>query len=108
MPDVRRFFVVVRHDCVEEGEIARFFQIGAHRQDDPQVIVAVVVGAVAHLERVAFAGFHRQRIKLVVGGAVRPLDAQQLDDQLLRFGGHMRQHAHHILRAVAHADPARS
>jgi len=68
--------VIERDGPVQKGEVARLLKIGAHRQHDPQVIVAVIVRALLVLGSVADAALHRQRVELVHGRSVAPLDAQ--------------------------------
>ncbi len=98
--------VVKRDFLVQKREIAGFLEIGAHRQDDPQVIVAVILRAFRIFVRVAHRRFHAQRVELVHRVPGAHLGMQQLGDQRFGLVRHVRDHAHDILRAVAETDSA--
>jgi len=51
----------------QEGKIAGFFEIGAGGQNQPEVIIAVVVRAVFHFHGISGRAFQRQRVELVHG-----------------------------------------
>ena len=103
----RKLFVVIGNPLVEEDGIAGLFNVSADGLNDPEVVVAVPFFTL-FFAGVAFVGFHGERKELMHGGTVGQLHAQQLAQQAAGIVRNTGQHAHHVLRAVAKPEAART
>ena len=98
---------VERDFFLEEGRITRFPDVGTDRQYRPEVVVPVHQLA-AFFRGIALAGLHGGRVELVHGGAVGPLNAEELAQEFLAFLRRGQQHPHDVLRAVPEPDAPRA
>ena len=99
-------FLVVGQFRIQEGEVAGLFQVGRDSQDEPQMIVAIVVGTVLGFVGVTDCRFHCHRIELVHPRTISSLHLQQLGQQSFGFGGYISYDAHYVLSAVPHPQTA--